>query len=185
MLKLMYFFLGYGLIKLLINASKYYKCKHYLNKYIEWLSNPDWELSEHKFHVIKLFKDAGLEDSTIQFVTPLGMSHVASGNAWVFAQFPSYSSEEIIAKTRGYFHEAIGVYRSRAREVFNPIYWIEFIIYLPKHIFNYLDVPPECVITKIGQLIYWLIVTSSSIFYALYTTEINALIREWLNKIIS
>ena len=181
MLKLIYVFLGYCLIKLLINSSKYYKCKHYLNKYLEWLSNPYWELSEHKSNVIKLFKDADLEDSTIQFATPLGMGQVATGNAWVFDQFPSHR-EEVVGKTRNYFHQAIGVYRSRALEVFNPIYWVEFIIYLPKHIFNYLGVPPDGVIIKIFQLIYWLVATLVSIFYSMYTTEINELIREWLIK---
>jgi len=165
MLKLIYVFLGYCLIKLLINYSKYYECKQYLDKYLKWVLNPDFKLSEHKSHVIKLFKDAGLENSTIQ------RGNVATGDVWVFEQFSSYADDEVVEKTREYFHQAIGVYRSRALEVFNPIYWIEFIIYLPKNIINYLGGPPESIITKIIQLIYWL----GSIFYAL----------EWLSKIIS
>ena len=183
-MKLMYVFLGYCLIKLLINSSKYYQCKHYLNTYIEWLAKPNWELSEYKSRVIKLFEDAGLKDSTVQFATPLGFSQVATGNAWVFDQFPSYR-EEFVGKTRNYFHQAIGVYRSRALEVFNPLYWIELIIFLPKHIFNYVGVSLEGIIIKIAQLIYWLICIMVSMMYTLYTPEINMFFRDWINQLIS
>ena len=184
MLKLIYVFLGYGIIKLLINFNKYYQCKDYLNKYNEYLENPYWELSEHKSHVIKLFKDAGLKDSTIQFIKPLGLSHVAHGNAWVFDQFPN-DREEVVGKTIDYFHQAIGVYRLRAREVFNPLYWIEFIIYLPKHVFNYLGVSPESVVIKIAQLIYWSVATVVSIICALYTPEIDMFLKDWISQLIS
>ena len=141
-------------------------------------------MTEHKSHVIKLFKDAGLKDSTIQFAEPLGLSHIASGNALVFEQFPN-NREDVFVKTKGYFHQAIGVYRSRALEVFSVFYWIESIIYLPIHIFNYLGVSPESQFTKIFQLFWWFGAAVISIFYALYSPEINILLREWISKMIS
>ena len=151
---------------------------------MKYITEPYWELSEHKSHVIKLFKDAGLKDSTIQFVKPLDFSHVASGNAWVFDQFPN-NREEVVGRTIDYFHQAIGVYRSRALEVFNPFYWIEFFIYLPKHVLNYLGFSPESVIIRIAQIIYWSAATVVSLIYALYTSEINMFVKNWINQLIS
>ncbi len=168
------------IVKLPINLYKYFLCKQYLDKYNNWLTNTDWQLVQDKSQVIKLFKDANLQDSKFQFEALVGQSHIATGNAWVFDNFPSYR-EEVVGRTIGYFHQAIGVYRSKSVEVFNPFYWIELIIYLPKHVLNYLGVLPESVIVKIIQLLYWLV----SILYLLYATEINVFIKEWISKLIS
>lgn len=172
------------MIKLFLNSYKYYQCKSYLNKYLKWLKKPSWELSEHKSDVIKLFKDAGLKDSSIQVTEQIVYSHLSVGNVSVFYQFPS-NREEFVGITRRYFHQAIGVYRSRAWEVFNPFYWIEFIIYLPKQFLNYVGVSPESIIVKMFQLIYWSVATVLSILYALYTPEINMLVKEWISRLIS
>lgn len=186
MINLLYIFLALVIIKLVINLNKYYQCKRYLNKYHNWRANtdPDWQLVENKSNVIKLFKDAGLEDSIFSFETPVGLSHVGVRDASFFDNFPN-NRIDIVRRTDAYFHQAIGIYRSRMLELFNPNYWIEFIIYLPRQVFNYLGISHESVILKVFQLLYWLIVAVITILYALYSPEINILGRDWINKVLS
>lgn len=54
-----------------------------------------------------------------------------------------------------YVH-ATSVFLSRIIECFNPFYWIELIIYLPKSIVNYLGFSSNKLFTKVLQLIWWI-----------------------------
>lgn len=173
MKNLIYIFVAVVTIKFLVNSYNYYRSTRYLDKYIRWVVHPGWELTEQKHQVIKLFKDAGLKDSKFPYVRQLDLNHVATSDASIWDNFPS-NMNEIFERTKGYFHEAIGVYRTRALEAFNPFYWIEFIIYFPKQVLNHFDVSSKNII-DIFQLIYWAIAIVSSIFYMSQTSEINML----------
>ena len=184
MINLLYLFLGIVGLKLFINLSKYIQCKRYRNKYSRWLQGSKEELSlfEHKSQVIKLFKDAGVKDSAVGVAQPVGYGQIRLGNASVFANFP-HRREDIVVSTLRMFSEAVGVYRSRTLEAFNPLYWIEFIRNLPRHILSYLGVSSESVVIKIFQLIYWIVGAVFSFLVALYKPEIEKLVRDLMSKL--
>jgi hypothetical protein len=82
--------------------------------------------------------------------------------------------------TLGMFHQAIGVYRSRAFQAFNPLFWVEVFLNLPKHVLGYLGVKPDNLATRILNVIYWLCLTALT----LVKPEMKALMRTWLTKIV-
>jgi hypothetical protein len=184
MINLLYFFLVVAGLKLLINLSKYIQCKRYRSWYLRWLVNRKGELSfvEHRSQVIKLFKDAGISDSCLPTAEFVGYGQIATGDASVFHNFPHNRRDMVVATVR-MFDEAVGVYRSRTLEVFNPFYWIEFIINLPKHILSYLGVSSESVVIKILQLIYWIAGVVVGFLIALYRPEIEKFVRDLISKL--
>jgi hypothetical protein len=183
MINLLYLFLAIALFKLLVNFSRYIKCKHYLNKYLDWLIDHTSEMVGHKSQVIKLFQDAGVEDSYRVVVEPLGFRQIQTAKVSVWANFPN-SEEYFAVLTTRMFHQAIGAYRSRVLETFNPLYWIEFVINLPRQALSYLGVSPESATIKIAQLAYWVVGAVFGFLFALYKPEIEKLVRDWIDKLV-
>jgi len=182
MINLLYTFIAVALFKLLVNTSKYIQCKRYLKKYLDWVADPTWQLVEHKSKVIKLLQDAGVKDSYRGIAEPLGYMQIQTANVSVMANFPNRRRDFFVIM-KGMFHQAIGVYRSRILETFNPLYWIEFLVNLPRQVLNYLGVSSESLVTKIFQLIYWTVSALLGFLFALYRSEIQTLVRDWISKL--
>lgn len=62
---------------------------------------------------------------------------------------------EIIAFYNKKFIEARGYFKKGFIDSFNPFYWIEFYIYFPQKLLNYLNIINDIAI-KIVNIIYWL-----------------------------
>lgn len=90
----------------------------------------------------------------------------------VFANFPN-SREDFAAPLLAMFLESIGTYRARMLESLNPLYWIEAIVYLPRTVMGYLDLPTKGTGIKILQLVWWIVCAASTTALALYTPEIR------------
>lgn len=143
--------LGY---KISLNVVRWYQTKSYYRKYVRWATGESIPLKEHKHQIIKLLKGAGIKDSAMPFVNPVGWNHVATGNASVFDNFGS-GREDIVTNYSNMFQNAIGVYKSRVFETFSPFYWIDFVVYLPKNVLTYMGTPSESKIINVLQLVYW------------------------------
>ena len=155
MINLLYIFLAIALYKFVNNFVKYRQCKQLYDKYITWLVKDNkMVLSEHKTQVIKLFKDAGIEDAPIPFAQPVGYGNIVTGNASSFDNFPS-RREDVAHNTVDMFDQSIGVYRMRMWETINPLYWIDAIIYLPRTVLSYLGVSSDNIGAKLLQVMYW------------------------------
>lgn len=79
------------------------------------------------------------------------------------------------------FHDSLGVFKGRIKESLNPIYWIEFLIHLPKNILLYFDIPSKSILIKITQIFYWVIMTLCTAFTRLYPQESDLLFKKVLN----
>lgn len=113
---------------------------------------------------------------------PLGYVYVRTGGASIFQNFPN-AREDYAHSVVRMFHQATGVYRSRMIETFNPLYWIEAVINLPKQLLNYLGLPSESIVIKIAQLMWWIAGAVFGFVYALYRPELEAVIKNWLGKV--
>jgi hypothetical protein len=181
MLYLLYCFAIILSVKFIINWARYIQCKQYFDKYRVYIKKPDWEFNQHQLQIIELFKKAGIEDSIIPVIEPLGYGYVGSSNTSVFKNITN-TREDIVALTFHFFHQAIGTYRSRMFEVFSPIYWVEFIIYLPKQTLIYLGVPPENMVVKIAQIFYWFVSIVLGFLLGLFRPEIEQLVKDWIKR---
>jgi len=184
MLNLIYIFLIIVVIKFLLNLPKYFQCKYYLNKYHDYLSNDNngWDFVESKPNVVKLIKGAGVNDSTLPIVTPIGYGKLMTANVSVFDNLTS-KRVDVVEMTLSLLHQAIGVYRLRMFETFNPLYWIEFVLNLPKEILVFLGVSTESLVLKIAQLLYWGAGLIVAFLLTLYRVELETFVRDWISRL--
>ncbi len=81
-------------------------------------------------------------------------------------------NSEIMGSAIEIIKRAKGFYKIQALKCFNPLFWIEFIVFLPKELFGYFGVDEEAkvssILIRIFQIIYWMI----SIFF-MYQTYIK------------
>ena len=139
-------------------------------------------IAEERAQVIKLFKEAEVQDGTLPFVEPAGYGFVSQGVASVFDNFPS-KREDIVQVTIRMFQEAIGVYRTRTLEAINPLYWIELVVFLPQKVLKYLGVSAESLLTRVITLLWWVTSVVAAFLFALYRPDVEALVKAILGKI--
>lgn len=155
------------LYKLVRNVINLLKICYYKKQYLDFLAEKESHIEQYAIQTVNLFKQAGIEEIFIPISQPVGFHQVANFNASVFANFPS-NKPELASPSRDMFEKAIGIFRSRIIECFNPIYWIEQIIFLPKHILLYIGLDSENVAFKISNVlltfIWWLLGISFSLF---------------------
>jgi hypothetical protein len=96
------------LYKFLSNFIRYRQCKHFLNKYHEYLKESTWAFEERAPVIIKLFEHAGIEDSMIPYVHPAGLGYVSTGHASVFSNLLA-TREDVVGVVLQKFHRAIGI----------------------------------------------------------------------------
>jgi hypothetical protein len=68
------------------------------------------------------------------------------------------NDERIVLLMIGIFRQAIGIYKKRIIDAINPFYWLEFIIFLPQNIIQYVlgnSAIPNWFIRLIN-VFYWL-----------------------------
>jgi len=152
-----YVFLFIFLYKLIINSYKYYRCKILYEKYIKWLhSDYLYSIEDTAPEVRDLLKD--YSENFIPIVEPAGFGIVNSMKIHVLSQYPS-KSYDFAAAQINLFEKAISQYAYNARQVLNPIYWIELIIWLPKNIISFLGIDTKLKTVKVLyiplQIIYW------------------------------
>ena len=170
------------LIKVLINFQKYFRCKLLFRKYKTYMKNPEWEFLEFQPQIVSLLKDAGIEDSMVTVVQPIGYGNLQSSHVSVFSNISNRRSD-VVGMVQGKFHQALGVYRSRIFESVNPLYWIEFFINLPKRLLTYIGVPAESIVIKILQLLYWVIALIVGFVFGIYKPDLELLIKNWINNL--
>lgn len=162
---------SYKLISNIINLIKVY---YYSSLFDDFINGESNEIYSHKNHALELFKKANINDYSIPITQYTGFDYVSSGQASIFKNFPTNDSR-FINPIISVFKNAIGIYKGRIIECFNPLYWINCIIFLPKNLLNYINISAESIITKIFQLLYWLIGIAATLFSSDITTFIKSL----------
>ena len=132
LLRLVYYFYYYLL------AKRYYK------KYDQYVKNDqdNWYIRENRQNIAELFKKAEIKDSQIPYADAIGLGMVNSGHFSVFENLYLLRGD-VMNIINGYFKESINVFRKKIINTFNPIYWIDFVIYLPKKVLKYLNIGSE------------------------------------------
>lgn len=166
-------------LRVIYNIYYLFLTKIYYKKYKDYLKgSKDWFLTEHKQKIIKLFKNAGIGDTTRPDTEPAGYGLVRTSNFSVLQNI-TVLREDIIVIINSDFRESIGIYKQRIFDTFNPFFWIEVFFHLPTEVFKFLGIGPEKIIVKIFQILWWIIVAISTIVGILFNNEfIN-----WLKQI--
>ena len=153
---ILYFFITVIVVRLVINLSKYIRTQQLYRKYQRYLGIQDFHFLQYKQEIKSLFQEAGLEDCSVFHQEFMGYGNFANMRISVFDNL-SNCRVDIVGLVQQRFNEAIGVYRKRWTESFNPIFWLNFIVKLPEYFMSFFGVLPEKVGVKVLLVIYWLI----------------------------
>ena len=163
------------LLKFVLNLTRYLRIKRYLTKYKKWLYSRDMKFLETKAQVVRLLKEADVKDGRVSVSQEVGYGHLQVAQVSILDNFPNLD-QGISDGTQRMFYEAIGTYRARMLDTFNPLYWIESLIYLPRELLSYLGVPAESVVVKIGQVVWWILALALTTVLALYRPELRTFV---------
>lgn len=105
--------------------------------YTDWIQEKASDFPRYAMSTIKLLKRAGIADTKIPVSRLLETNQIMNATASIFDNI-TVRDVEIIPRIIDKFEMAIGVYKSRIIETFNPIYWIDLIVFAPKNILEYL-----------------------------------------------
>jgi hypothetical protein len=135
-------------------SSLYYRkrCVWLQNGYRRWIENSFDDYTTYVREVKDLWTRAGIED---RFYTCL------SEPQSVFQTFPS-AIQWFINNSRRMFDEAIGVYRSRAAESLNPLFWLRTIIFLPVQLLQNSKSELKPLLLRIVEILYWVAIILST-----------------------
>lgn len=134
---------------------------------------------EYQLEVKRIITNAGIEDRYIPTMLPVGYGFVSQTKISILDNC-FVINEEISPLVKQMFSQAIGVYKFRLKQSFNPIYWIESIVFLPKTLSKYFGVESNSVIVKIFNILYWIV----SFFVFVYDDEIQTFFQSFLSKLI-
>ena len=165
--------------KFLSNITCYFRCKKLQQTFVDWLADRSASCSQHRSEVISLFKRARVKDSYIPITQPTGFFQLASFNASVFQSFPS-DIEVFANATYRKFQEAIGFYKFEALNTFNPLSWIDSILFLPKNLLLYIGLREEKTSFRLSNVLltclWWCILWAIALFDAEFKTFLITLL---------
>ena len=144
------------IIRSLLYSVKYKQMSKFHQEYRKHIDAPSDYIPHHKAKIISLFKEAGVEDFTVGGAEHVGYGQIRTYNASGFANLLMINPDIVIPLNLK-FKEAIGVFKRRALQSINPLFWIEFLIKLPQYLLKFVELEPQNLIGKIVQLIYWCI----------------------------
>lgn len=154
-------------LKLFTNVVYFFKANHYLALHNRYVLSNDMEIDVYQPAVEKLLKRAGIQDFQIADAEPLGYGHVHTRYISVIKNAQNKRGDIVIQ-----FHRLLtrvkGVYLLRIKECFSPIYWIECVLFLPRHVLDYLGIGQDKVGYKISNIlptfIWWCLGIAIAVF---------------------
>jgi hypothetical protein len=126
------------------------------------------KLGEAKHKIISLLKGAGIKSLTIQRTIPTGYNHVGHQYIDLFDNLTfkgQIGDTDIPTTILACLTNAVGVYKTRCKEAFNPICWIQLILFLPQNILAYCGVPPGSKKNNVVNVAYWIIIVGIPAVY--------------------
>lgn len=155
-MKILILFLVVVAIKFSLNFYNFLRIKTLNNYHLEFLEGKHPNFVEHRQEVLELFKKAHVKNAYIPISEPTGYGQIVNMNVDVFSMFPS-DLLVISGPAIKMFSEAQGVFRKNMFDSINPIFWIEFLIFLPKNLLIYLGLNHQKTLFKTFNLIFTLI----------------------------
>ena len=134
--------------------------KRYRNQYTDYLNalsvdENDWQsfdkFNESQTEIVRLFEQAGLEPQTVSVVELIGYGYkTRRATAW---DNLANTRPDIVGLNRKSFHGAIGYFRARRNETFNPAFLIKCLVFWPRSVLAYLGLDKDSLLVKILQIL--------------------------------
>jgi hypothetical protein len=150
----------------------YYRNKHHsinaiFKEYILYIAKKDNSFIEMKNSAISLLKEAGLKNFSFPYISYPTPYHFQKNDLDGFENL-QYGEEKFVGTVNLKFLEAIGIFKARMKQSYNPFYWLEFILKLSEKTMFYLSPSINESFVKVIQIFYWLV----SILFGLNAAKI-------------
>lgn len=136
-------------------------------------------VTEYQHELVELLKRAEIQDRHLPISIPMGFGYVSNTSRSIFDNL-FVNDSEISPLVNQFFNQAKGVYKLRMKQSYNPFFWIDSIVFLPKTLSKYFGIESNSVIVKIINILYWIV----SFFVFVYTEQIQTFFQSFLSKLI-
>lgn len=176
--KIFIIFIFLVLYKLITNYIKLKNIEKHKQKYLEWLGdqNSHPNIYQDGLAVRELILSAGVEEPYVFTSIPSGPGLISTGKVSVLNNYPSSLIQHTYAMMKA-MDSASGVFKRRCKETVNPLFWIDFILYLPKYAISYVGLDANSVTAKVLQIFWWFLFPLTLFFreevYRLISQHIN------------
>jgi hypothetical protein len=162
---------GLFAFRALSNLAYWLRVENLYKRYSDYAAGvkSNYNIEPRKQEIATLLKRANVEDSRVPTSQSMGYGQVANFSASARANMFFHS---MVSSMREQFLEAIGVYRKRFFDTFNPLCWVDCIVFLPKHTLAYLGAKPDGAASKALTVVYWGLSAVAAIGWAFF--------REWI-----
>lgn len=134
------------------NLSYYLRVKTLHGYFIEFTEHKRTNMNMYRQEVISLFKKANVKDVITPVSEPIGYGQIMNASVSVFSMFPSLRPV-FLSEALNMFEDAEGAFRKNMIDSIDPLYWIDFIIFLPKELLAYLGLKPEATTYKLCNVL--------------------------------
>lgn len=165
---------GFMLIRLFLYLRQYLFLKKVLERqmiYVEGVpdeADPEkkkagkkagkW-IEENQIDIRQTVLKTGIDEPSKSYMEPLGLGHAQKKSIRVLDNL-LFTNPEIMGIGRTIVTRAMGYYKNQALKSINPLFWIEFIVFLPKELIRYFGIDDNAklgsIVAKVLQLIYWI-----------------------------
>ena len=162
--------------QILINCYRLHRLGVIAKSYTNWICSSKEGFAEYEIELRTLLRRAGVKDATLPVAQRIGLGQIATFQASAFDN-ASVKRTDIASHIIGSIDNAKGVYKKNIRESLNPLCWVEFLLFLPNHLLEYLNVKKESTLIRVIQVIWWLLTPAAIVFrdkiYELVTKAIQ------------
>jgi hypothetical protein len=155
-LKFIFFFLLFWLIRYLYYRNKLHSINAIFKEYILYIAKKDNSFIEKKNSAISLLKEAGLKNFSFPYISYPTPYHFQKNDLDGFENL-QYGEADFVGTVQLKFQEAIGVFKSKMNQSYNPYFWLEFMLKLPEKTLLYLSPTVNESFIKVIQVFYWLV----------------------------
>lgn len=170
-------FITIFLYKLISNIINYFTANYYINKHLDFLAKGDSQFSTYQRSIKTLVERADITATYVPMAQPMGYGYLSTGKINCLDNVSSRLEDVAVALHHAML-KAKGAYRSRILECFSPRYWIELILFFPKHLIQYLGLNSNAISTKILQLLWWALTPIALLFRDQLTLWITDIINQ-------
>lgn len=157
--------------------------KHYDSFWSNYLSGNNVDennIVPKRQEIVALLKGANLNPIIKYFAEPMGLGRVADRSANSFDNL-FIANEEFISANMQAFSEATEVYRKRMWDSINPLVWLDTLFFLPQKILNYIGISENNLVSKVLNVIYWILGVITPILVEPLRSYLEGIIRGLLS----
>ena len=92
----------------------------------------EW-IQEHQIEIKRVTLKTGIQDQRMSYMEPLGLGYAQSQSITSLDNLLMLNPE-VMGSAKEIIKRAKGFYKIQALKSFNPLFWIEFFVFLPKEL---------------------------------------------------